>query len=321
MKIGRFQSGVGVLFCAVGWLCLASCDARAQDSAKSAPSPVAPGDLSKPVFDTTTPVYSPGPNDKSGSAIAAEVEGRPITLGNVGDAIAALPFSLKQLSLNQLYPGVLERLIKQQALVVRAQQAGNDEDPVIRRKIREAADNALADEYLAREIGKKITEKDLLARYDRDYAGKPGPEEVRVRVIMVATEKEAADLISEIRGGADFAAVARGASKDASAANGGDVGFSTRDGMTAEIGAVAFALPAGQMAVFPVFSVGSWFVVRTEERRRGATPGFAEVRGQLTRQMLEEGVPAATEAALNGLHVRRYGLSGKEVEEQPTDAK
>ena len=36
-------------------------------ASRSAPSPVAPGDLSKPVFDTTTPVYGTGGASKCGA--------------------------------------------------------------------------------------------------------------------------------------------------------------------------------------------------------------------------------------------------------------
>jgi peptidyl-prolyl cis-trans isomerase C len=282
---------------------------------KRAVSPVAPGDLSKPVFDTTTPIYSRVPGlDKSASTIIAEVEGRPITLGDVGDAIRALPPALSQLPFEALYPGIVEQLIKQQALVVRAQEQGVDEDPVIRRRVKAAADRALANEYLHRETDSGITEARLLERYNRDVAGRPGADEVRARIILVPTEKEAQDLIAELRGGADFAVVARRASKDPTAVVGGDLGFNTRDGLTAEIGAVAFALPAGQLAPYPVRGSGAWFVVKAEERRRQATPGFTAMREALTQALSREGVIPLTTAALNAVTVREYNITGKEVE-------
>jgi peptidyl-prolyl cis-trans isomerase C len=293
----------------------------AQMETKTAPSPVAPGDLSRPVFDTKTPVYDQVTRlDKSASTIVAEVEGRPITLGNVGDAIANLPLSMKQLPFDTLFPSVVDQLVKQQGLVVHAQQQGADEDPAIRRKVRQAADATLADEYIGRELTKKITEEALLARYNRDFAGKPGDEEARVRIIMSSSEKEAMDLIAEIRGGADFATIARRSSKDASAAAGGDVGFAPRDGLTPEVGAVAFSLAPGQMAAYPVPSVKAWFVVKCEERRFQPTPSFAMVRTQLVRTLLREAVPAAMEAALTDLKVRRYNISGKETEADKANA-
>jgi len=288
---------------------------HAQDTTKSAPSPVAPGDLSKPVFDTTKPVYDSIPSlDKNASTVVAEVEGRPITLGDVGDAIRALTTGAARLPFETLFPSVLDQLVRQQALVVRAQQQGLDEDPPVRRRMRAASDRILANEYLNREISKGVTEAALLERYNRDIAGHPGPDEVRSRIILVSTEKEALDLIAEIRGGADFAAVARRSSKDPSASIGGDLGFNTRDGLTPEIGAVAFALADGQMAAYPVRSVGAWFVLKTEERRQEPTPSFALAREQLTQELLREGVIPLTLSVLAPLKVREYNILGKEAD-------
>lgn len=288
--------------------------ALAQTETKSAPSPVAPGDLSKPVFDTKTPVYDSIERlGKAASTVVAEVEGRAITMGDVGDAIRALPPAVANLPLNTLYPNVLEQLIRQEALVVRAQQQGVDEEPTIRRKVRAAADRQLAEEYLHEEIFKGITEAELLDRYNVDIAGRPGPEEVWVRVILTRTEKEAQDLIAEIHGGADFAAVARRASKDPTAPNGGDLGFTTREGLNPEVGAVAFSLPTGQVAPYPVRCAAGWFVVKVEERRPSPTPSFVSAREQLTQTLLREGmVPFAT-ATLKGLKVRKYDMVGDEM--------
>ena len=291
-------------------------------ASRSAPSPVAPGDLSKPVFDTTTPVYGTGgASDKSAATVVAEVEGHAITLGDIGDAIRALPPALAQLPFEALYPGVVEQLIKQQALVIRAQQQGADEDPLIRRRVRAAADRALANEYARREVGRGITEAMLLERYKRDVAGKPGKEEVRARVILIATEKEGLDLIAELRTGADFALAARRSSKDTTASVGGDLGFNTREGLTPEVGAVAFALPPGQVAPYPVLSGSGWFVVKVEERRRAPAPAFAAARDSLTQGLLREGVPPLTAAVVEEMKVREYNLLGKEVDPEKTEAR
>jgi peptidyl-prolyl cis-trans isomerase C len=285
------------------------------------PSPVAPGDLSKPVFDTRTPVFDSVPGlDKAATQVVAEVEGRPITMGDVGDVIRALPPAMAKLSLDTLYPGILDQLVKQQALVVRAQQQGMDEEPPIRRKVRAAADRALAEAYIDRFAGRDITEQALLARYQRDIAGRPGPEEVHARVILVDSEKAALDAIAEIHGGADFAAVARRVSKDSTASTGGDLGFHTRDGMGPEVGAVAFALAPGQLAPNPVRTGVGWFVIKTEERRQQPTPPYAEMREQLRQAIMREAAPEVLDAALQGLKVRRYSIGGKEMtEEKPED--
>ena len=93
------------------------------------------------------------------------------------------------------------------------------------------------------------------------------------------------------------------------------------EGLTPEVGAVAFALPPGQVAPYPVLSGSGWFVVKVEERRRAATPAFAAARDALTQGLLREGVPPLTAAVVEEMKVREYNLLGKEVDPEKTEAR
>jgi peptidyl-prolyl cis-trans isomerase C len=293
---------------------------RAQTTAKPDPSPLAPGDLKRPIFDTQTPVYDAAhAQEKSASTVVAEVDGRAVTLGDVGDVIKDMPPSMSGLPFGDLFPSVLGRLVRQQALAIRAQQQALDEDPAVRRKMKAAADRVLANELLQREISRTITEQALLDRYAKEVAGKPGPDEAHVRVIMSPTEEAATGLIVELRAGADFATLAKRSSQDTTAPIGGDLGYVRLDGLNAEIGAVAFSLQPGQFTPFPVHSGQAWFVVKVEDRRRRAAPPFAEVRERLMQEMLREGVPDVMTHALAGVTVREYNINGKEATGAPAD--
>jgi peptidyl-prolyl cis-trans isomerase C len=287
---------------------------RAQLAPNADPSPLAPGDLKKPIFDTQTPVYNAEhAQEKSASTVVAEVDGRAVTLGDVADAIKALPANVAALPFADLYPGVLAKLVRQQALVIRAQQQALDEDPAVRRKVKAAADQVMANELLHEEISRTITETALLDRYNKDVAGKPGPDQVHVRVIMTPTREAAVALIAELHAGADFATLAKRSSQDTTAAVGGDLGYVPLSGLNAEVGAVAFSLSPGQFTPYPVHSAGTWFIVKVEDRRQGATPTFAEAREELIQAMLREGVPDVVTKALAGATVREYNINGKEA--------
>src|SRR4051812_48940404 len=121
-----------------------------------------------------------------------------------------------------------------------------DEDPVVRRAVKASADRLIASAQLEREIARSITEAALLARYNRDVAGKPGPEEVHVRAIMVPTEGAVVNITGAWRGGGVSARNAKRLSKEASAPAGGDVGFVVRDTLTPEVAAVVFTMQPGQ---------------------------------------------------------------------------
>jgi peptidyl-prolyl cis-trans isomerase C len=289
--------------------------ASAQPARGPEPSPLAPGDLKRPIFDTRTPIYDTKDQQaKSASTVVAEVDGRAVTLGEIQDAIAVLPPSVKNLPFADLFPGILHKLVVQQALVIRAQRQALDEDPAVRRAVKSAADQVLANAQLEHEIDRSITEAALLERYNAEIAGKPGQDEVHVRVIMVPTEQAADDIIKELRGGAGFAALAKRSSQDSTAPAGGDVGFVVREKMTPEIGAVAFTMQAGQFTPYPVRSVGAWFVLKVEERRQQPTPPFSVARENLRQAMLREGVAHVADAALADVAVREYDFTGKETE-------
>jgi len=279
-----------------------------------APSPMAPGDLKKPIFDTRTPVYDTAhAEEKSANTVVAEVEGRAITLADVSDAIQELPANVQALPFADLFPGMVGKLIRQQALVIRAQQQALDENPAIRRKIKAVADRVLADEFLHHEITPTISEPALLARYNKEVAGKPGPVEVHVWLMMARTEEVAAALIAEVRAGADFATLAKRSSQDTSAPAGGDLGFVRREGLNPEVGSVAFSLQPGQVTPFPVRSAGAWFVVKVEDRRQLAATTFSQERDRLERAMLREGVGDVVTRSLVGMTVREYTINGKET--------
>jgi peptidyl-prolyl cis-trans isomerase C len=289
--------------------------ARAQLAPKPDPSPLAPGDLKRPIFDTRTPVYDTADRQaKTAGTVVAEVDGRAVTLGDVADAIRGLPPSAAKASFNDLYPGVLAQLVRQQALVIRAQRQGLDEDPAVRRKMKAASDQVLANEVLTQETSRSVTEASLLDRYNKDIAGKPGPDEVHVRVIMVPTEPEALGIIGELRGGADFASLAKRSSKDVTASAGGDAGFVTLDQLTREVGAVVFSMQPGQFTPFPVDSAGSWFVLKVEERRRQPNRAFNLEHEALRQTMMREKAKEIVAAAVSDVTVREYDINGKEAD-------
>src|SRR6195952_5683631 len=117
-------------------LALVACPAWGQSGSAGNPSPFAPGDLKRPIFDTAKPVYDTANHqERSASSVVAEVDGRAITLGEVGDAIKELPASVQHLPFADLFPAVLTQLVRQQALVIRSQHPALDEDSTGRRKV------------------------------------------------------------------------------------------------------------------------------------------------------------------------------------------
>lgn len=245
--------------------------------------------------------------DKSSGFVVATVAGQPITKGDLADAIRAMPVSLASLGYKALFTRAVDQLLRLRLAVASAQKSGVDSDQTVRRREKSAADQVLAGAWIDRIAAAAITETALHARYERDIAGKPGPEEIRAQVILVPTAGEARDLIARIWQGADVGDLARHYSKDLSAAQGGYIGYVTLDALSAEVGAVLFALAPGQVTEYPVHALPGYFVLRVEGRRQRATPAFDEVRPELANALRREAAAAALGALTSDIRVHSSG--------------
>jgi peptidyl-prolyl cis-trans isomerase C len=226
--------------------------------------------------------------NKQPDIVMIEVDGRPITQGEAADAMRALPVSMASLGFQALRNRVLDQLVRQKLMVIAAEKDGLDKDPAVSRRQKSAGERALSEEWLSRKVGSMVLESAVQARYERDVTGKPGPEEVRARVILVPTEAGARELIAKARAGEDFGDLARKYSQDASAGAGGDLGFVRFEAVGPEVGAALFALAPGQVTSYPVQMPTGYLIARIEGRRQRGTPTLEEARGDLVRELQRE---------------------------------
>jgi peptidyl-prolyl cis-trans isomerase C len=156
------------------------------------------------------------------------------------------------------------------------------------------------DNLLAAEGKAATTDEAMKKVYDEAAKQIEGEQEVHARHILVETEDEAKAIEAELKKGADFAELAKKKSKDPGAADGGDLGFFTKDQMVPEFSAVAFALEPGKISD-PVKSQFGWHVIKVEEKRNRKAPDFEQVKAQIetyvTRKAQAEYVAKLREGA------------------------
>jgi len=141
--------------------------------------------------------------------------------------------------------------------------------------------NKVLMETLLQDTGKAALTDDALHKvYDEAIKQMPPEEEVHARHILVPTEDEAKEIEAELKKGADFATLAKEKSKDPGAADGGDLGYFTKDQMVPEFSAAAFKLDKGQISD-PVHTQFGWHIIKVEDKRIKPTPTFDEVKPQL----------------------------------------
>jgi peptidyl-prolyl cis-trans isomerase C len=153
--------------------------------------------------------------------------------------------------------------------------------------------NKLLMEALLTSVGKEaLTDAEMHKVYD-DAVKQMGEEkEVHARHILFRAaagdekaSKEAEDkvkaVIARLNKGEDFAKLAGELTEDPSGkANGGDLGFFSKEQMVPEFSDTAFGLEDGKISG-PVKTQFGWHVIKVEEKRVKPQPKFEEVKPQI----------------------------------------
>ncbi len=150
----------------------------------------------------------------------------------------------------------------------------------------------------------KVTAEEVEGFYKENPAHFTQGEAVRASHILVRVEQgadavaksaaraQAAELLEQLKSGADFAALAKQHSQDpGSAARGGDLGFFGKGQMVPAFEQAAFALDPGQTSELVETPFG-FHIIRVAERRPSAVAPLDAVRDQiqayLTQQLREK---------------------------------
>jgi len=129
-------------------------------------------------------------------------------------------------------------------------------------------------------------------------------QEVHARHILVPTEDEAKAILGQLKKGADFATLAKEKSKDPGAADGGDLGYFTKDQMVPEFAEVAFKLDKGKVSD-PVKTQYGWHVILVEDKRTKPTPTFEQVKAQIDNYIAHRAQAEMVEKLRTGALIER----------------
>lgn len=258
------------------------------------------------------------PAERPTDPLLAKVNGAEIHLSDLSALAQTLPEEARNVPPAQLYPQLLDQAIDGKALVVMARKQKLEQDPAVARAIQQSSERVLQSAVVSREVGPSVEESKVRAKYDAEVAGKPGETEVHARHILVATEEKANQLIAELKGGADFATLAKANSTDPGAANGGDLGFFKATDMLPEFSGVAFGLKVGEVSDKPVQTRYGWHVIKVEERRTAPAPTYEQAHDVLRQAMISDGINKLLASARTQVKVERFNPDGTPV--KPADA-
>jgi len=142
-----------------------------------------------------------------------------------------------------------------------------------------------------------VTEEELVASYEANQSSYSHPEQRAARHILLNVPadadaetvqrlgQDAETILERVKGGEDFAALARAMSHDPTSAQvGGDLGYFARGAMVPDFEAAAFATPVGEFAPVVKTDFGFHIIQVTDSREAGVRP-IDDVREELLQSL------------------------------------
>ncbi len=179
--------------------------------------------------------------------------------------------------------------------------------------------NAITQQVVRDEVGQRLrlSQGQEQAYYDAHKQEFQQPEQVRLSEILVPTPENATDaqvaqaqakadaIAAEIKGGGDFAALAKKNSGGPTAAQGGDLGLFKRGALAKVLEDQTFGLPAGQ-ATAPIRTRQGFVVLKVTEHQPGGVAPLKSIEPQVQEAMYMEQMQPALRAYLTKLREDAY---------------
>lgn len=138
-----------------------------------------------------------------------------------------------------------------------------------------------------------VSDQDIQAYFEAHHEELNQKESVTLRQIVTATKDEAAEVLKELRSGANFADLARQKSTDTvSRDNGGELGKIYLGDLPSDVEAVVFALKVGEFSE-PVQVDGGFAVFNVTEKTQAREVTLDEVKDKVQELVLEEKIQTA----------------------------
>lgn len=242
--------------------------ASAQTAAPGAPA--APAASAKPAGDTVLQTVNGAPVRASELVLAEE---------DIGPGLPQVQGAARQ-------EYILSFLTDMTLLAQAAQAQKLDQSPEFTAKMNYLRTKALMEVLMTAEAEKAVSEEAKRKTYDEFVKQTKPEEEVHARHILVDDEAKAKEIAAKAKAGGDFAALAKENSKD-SAADGGDLGYFTKEQMVPEFAEAAFKLNKGQVSD-PVKSQFGWHVIKVEDKRTKPVPTYEQVQDQIDQYLIRK---------------------------------
>lgn len=240
----------------------------------------------------------PGHADDSDVALAATVNGTPITV--VERDVQSRQFQARGQSATD--EQVVEELISLEVMRQEAVKRGLDNSPEMAAEMKIMESRVLANALLTEFTANlDLSDEVLRGEYDKQIA-QANAKEFKASHILVEDETRAKEIIAELDEGADFAESAKKYSTGPSGPNGGDLGWFDAGTMVPEFSAAVAELETGTHSSTPVQTQFGFHIIKLNDTRSKEPQSFdslkEQIRGMMMNNRVQEFIEGLRGAAL-----------------------
>jgi len=225
---------------------------------------------------------------KPSGPVLAEVGGTSITVDSFNKEMENLPPYLKPMT--ETADGkkeMLETMIIRELILQEATKDGIENSPAVKEKLDELKKRLVVEAYLKKKVEEqaKVSDEDLKKFYDQNKEKFKTGDQLKASHILVKSEKEANDVLAQLKAGGNFEELAKKLSTDGAAAKGGDLGWFSKGSMIPEFEKVAFAMKEGDTSGAVKTKFG-FHVIKLTGKRAAGMRTFEEVKDQIKTAIL-----------------------------------
>ncbi len=223
---------------------------------------------------------------------AAVVNGHAISQERVEMAVKGA-VAQGQTDSPELRKAIRDNLISREVITQEAVKLGLDKKPDVLQQFELSKQQVLVSAFLENYVkNHPISDDQLKAEYDKKKNA-AGDKEYNVRHILVATEKEAKDIIDKLGKKAKFEQLASKSIDTGSTEHGGSLGWTVPKNLVEPFANALMNLKKGEYTKEPVKSQFGWHVIRLDDVRPLKVPTFDEVKPQLQQGLQQQAIQKA----------------------------
>jgi peptidyl-prolyl cis-trans isomerase C len=230
-----------------------------------------------------TPSGGANTETKKEGKVLAEVNSGSITTGDFDRELKNLPEYLKAMAdTPQGRKEMLDTMVIRELILQQAAKDGLDKGTEIEDKLRDLKKRLIVESFLKKkvEIESKVSDEDMKKFYEQNKDKFKSGEQIKASHILVKTEKEAKDILAQLKAGGNFEELAKKNSVDSSSAKGGDLGWFGKGSMVPAFEKAALALKEGQISDVVKSDFGFHIIKMAGKRPAGIRP-LEEVKEQI----------------------------------------